>query len=311
VSALSTLIRIDQVPAADRLEFAREMNAAIWVPVDQPAAAAMVADPRLVPGSAGEGRDRDTDGAAPAHGVPRRRAADAPAWAWASVVSGVVPLMERFGIATRAEVDPATLASRLRHLTPDDRRLDQNTHLTTLPDLDDPSARPCPEFRREDYHRRVNDELFVPEGFAVPDGLTAEEFRLVPLGPQHNESDYAAWTTSIDHIQATPGFAGHSWPHEMSLADNLRDLEQHAQDFAARRGFTYTVLSTSPGDVIGCVYIYPSAGRATGSTGRRHAVIRSWVRADHPALDPVLHDAVLAWLERDWPFDSIEYAPRT
>jgi hypothetical protein len=27
-------------------------------------------------------------------------------------------------------------------------------------------------------------------------------------------------------------------------------------------------------------------------------------------LDPVLHDAVLAWLERDWPFDSIEYAPR-
>jgi hypothetical protein len=25
----------------------------------------------------------------------------------------------------------------------------------------------------------------------------------------------------------------------------------------------------------------------------------------------VLHDAVLAWVERDWPFDSIEYAPRT
>jgi SAM-dependent methyltransferase len=38
---------------------------------------------------------------------------DAPAWAWASVVAGVVPLMERFGIATRAEVDPAALASRL------------------------------------------------------------------------------------------------------------------------------------------------------------------------------------------------------
>jgi hypothetical protein len=34
------------------------------------------------------------------------------------------------------------------------------------------------------------------------------------------------------------------------------------------------------------------------------------VRADHAALDPVLHDAVAAWLERDWPFESIEYAPR-
>jgi SAM-dependent methyltransferase len=38
---------------------------------------------------------------------------DAPAWAWANVVSATVPLMERFGVATRAEVDPPTLAERL------------------------------------------------------------------------------------------------------------------------------------------------------------------------------------------------------
>jgi SAM-dependent methyltransferase len=38
---------------------------------------------------------------------------DAPAWAWANVVSAAVPLMERFGVATRAEVDPPTLAGRL------------------------------------------------------------------------------------------------------------------------------------------------------------------------------------------------------
>jgi SAM-dependent methyltransferase len=38
---------------------------------------------------------------------------DAPAWAWANVFAATVPLMERFGIATRAEVDPATLADRL------------------------------------------------------------------------------------------------------------------------------------------------------------------------------------------------------
>ena len=159
----------------------------------------------------------------------------------------------------------------------------------------------------------MNDELFVPEDFAVPDGLIAGEFRLAPLGPQHNESDYAAWTASVDHIRATPGFGRRSWPHEMSLDDNLRDLEQHARDFAGRRGFTYTVLSAGggAGDVIGCVYIYPPSGQEPGGTGRMHAVVRSWVRADRPALDPVLHDAVLAWLERDWPFDSIDYAPRT
>ncbi len=37
-----------------------------------------------------------------------------------------------------------------------------------------------------------------------------------------SESDYAAWTSSIDHIMATPGFAGWGWPHEMPLDENLR-----------------------------------------------------------------------------------------
>src|SRR6185312_1481762 len=118
----------------------------------------------------------------------------------------------------------------------------------------------------------MSDELFVPADFAVPDGLTAEQFRLEPLGPQHNAPDYAAWTASIDHIRATPGFAGSSWPHEMSLAENLSDLERHARDFAERRGFTYTVLSVGTGEVIGCVYIYPPRGedRRRRSAGGWH-----------------------------------------
>jgi len=157
----------------------------------------------------------------------------------------------------------------------------------------------------------MGDRFFVPADFAVPDRLTAEDFRLEPLGPQHNAADYAAWTASIGHIQATPGFAGTGWPQELSLAENLRDLERHAQDFAERRGFTYTVLSTSTGEVIGCVYIYPPRGEDPGGgAGEQHAAVSSWVRADHAALDPVLYHAVRAWLERDWPFRSIEYAPR-
>jgi hypothetical protein len=155
-------------------------------------------------------------------------------------------------------------------------------------------------------------QLFVPADFAVPGGLAAEQFRLEPLGTQHNTADYAAWTASIDHIQATPGFAGTGWPDPMSLADNLRDLERHAHDFAQRRGFTYTVLSIGTGEVIGCVYIYPPRGERPGggSAGERHARVKSWVRADRAELDPVLYRTVLAWLEQYWPFHSIEYAPR-
>jgi SAM-dependent methyltransferase len=47
-------------------------------------------------------------GETPAGGGPH-----APAWGWANVVIGMVPLMERLGVATRAEVDPETLADRM------------------------------------------------------------------------------------------------------------------------------------------------------------------------------------------------------
>jgi hypothetical protein len=154
----------------------------------------------------------------------------------------------------------------------------------------------------------VSEDPFVPAGFEVPAGLRTAQFRLEPLGPQHNAADYAAWSASMDHIRATPGFAGHDWPHEMSLAENLGDLQGHAADFAARRGFTYTVLSPAGGDVIGCVYIYPPRGDGAGGAGR--AAVRSWVRADHAGLDPVLYQAVRAWLDADWPFGAVDYAPR-
>ncbi len=48
--------------------------------------------------------------------------------------------------------------------------------------------------------------VFVPPGFEPPPLLGTSQFRLEPLGPEHNEADYAAWTSSIDHIKAMPGF---------------------------------------------------------------------------------------------------------
>ena len=156
----------------------------------------------------------------------------------------------------------------------------------------------------------MSDQLLFPADFAVPDGLTAEEFRLEPLGRQHNAADYAAWTASISHIQATPGFAARGWPHEMSRAENLRDLERHARDFAERRGFTYTVLSTGTGEVIGCVYIYPPRGDSEGSAsagGEQHAAVSSWVRADCARARPgaVPHGPRMAGTRLAVPLDRV------
>jgi hypothetical protein len=148
---------------------------------------------------------------------------------------------------------------------------------------------------------------FVPDDFDPPRELALPELHLVPLGPEHNESDHAAWTSSIPHIRTTPGFEGRSWPPEdgMSLEENLGDLERHARDFAQRTGFTYTVLAPGTDEVIGCLYIYPAE-----EDDGHDAQVRSWVRADRAELDAVLHAAVTRWLAERWPFERARYADR-
>ena len=143
---------------------------------------------------------------------------------------------------------------------------------------------------------------FVPDNFQPPVELVADDFLLEPLGPQHNEADYAAWSSSIEHIRATPGFSESRWPHEMSLDENRADLERHARDFAERTGFTYTVLDPSDRDVIGCLYIYPD------KKGDDDAVVTSWVRATRAELDAPLRELVSRWLAEAWPFERVSYA---
>ena len=123
---------------------------------------------------------------------------------------------------------------------------------------------------------------FVPSDFQVPGELVTERFRLEPLGPQHNAADYDAWTSSMAHIRATPGFAAWKWPREMTPEENLGDLRRHAGDFAARTGFTYTVLDPG-GRVVGCVYIYPAKGGEGAPAGEAAPSFPALVGASFPA----------------------------
>ncbi|MER6257365.1 N-acetyltransferase [Streptomyces sp. NPDC001584] len=152
---------------------------------------------------------------------------------------------------------------------------------------------------------------FVPAGFAVPRTLLADGFRLEPLGAEHNERDLAAWTGSIAHIRATPGFVGRGWPPVagMSAEANLADLLRHAREFEERSAFAYSLLegeADGDGEVIGCLYIHPSREDA------RRVVVSHWVRSDRAALDTRVHERITRWLQEVWPFDAgrIDYAPR-
>ena len=147
---------------------------------------------------------------------------------------------------------------------------------------------------------------FAPGDFDPPTALRGEGFRLEPLGPQHNEADLAAWTSSVEHIRATPGYPDGSWPppEGMTSERNLADLTRHAADFAARKGFTFTVLDPADDDVIGCVYLYPSP------SPEHDVVVQSWVRADRAELDGVLADAVAEWIDEAWPWERVDRCGR-
>lgn len=144
---------------------------------------------------------------------------------------------------------------------------------------------------------------FVPVDFVVPTPPATGRFVLEPLGPQHNESDYHAWASSMELIRSLPGWASSSWPHPMSLEDNMADLEAYAAGFEERTEFTYTVLDPESDEVVGCVYIKPARPARPGA-----AEVRSWVRAGRAELDKPLYDAVTAWLAESWPFREVTYA---
>jgi len=149
-------------------------------------------------------------------------------------------------------------------------------------------------------------EDFVPVDFDPPTSLVTDDFRLEPLGPQHNEADLAAWMSSIDHIRSTPGYPDGKWPPPEGYPPerNLQDLERHARDFEQRKGFTFTVLDPGDGDVIGCVYLYPTKDEDFDVTAQ------SWVRASHAHLDAPLADAVARWLGTEWPWERVDRCGR-
>jgi hypothetical protein len=147
---------------------------------------------------------------------------------------------------------------------------------------------------------------FVPDQCDVPVGIRTELFIIEPLAERHNESDYAAWTSSRQQIKATPGFTGDTlWvDDDFSLADNAASIAKHASDFAKRTEFNYAVLDPGSQEVIGSVYIRPSA------RDEYDADVRSWVRADRAELDKPLYDLVSGWRADAWPFRNPAYAKR-
>jgi hypothetical protein len=142
----------------------------------------------------------------------------------------------------------------------------------------------------------------VPVDFPVPLPPGHASFDFEVLGPEHNEADLAAWSSSMEHIHASPGWRADGWPDRVySLEENRADLERHRDHHEQGNDFAWTVLVPGTREVIGCAYLKPDP------TGRAHAEARSWVRADRAHLDRPLREHLAPWFERAWPF-TVRYA---
>jgi hypothetical protein len=158
--------------------------------------------------------------------------------------------------------------------------------------------------------------LFYPDDAPAPQELRTGEFILRPLRASHNPLDYDAVMESKDQLRLG---SLHGWPRDGFTTDeNLADLRCHEQDFAERRGFTYTILTPDETRCLGCLYLYPldsmlrqysADAEAIARVGDFEAHAYFWVRSSSiPGdLDRRVLTAVRTWLRREFAFSRIVF----
>ena len=146
---------------------------------------------------------------------------------------------------------------------------------------------------------------FIPIGFKVPHSLQNEHFRIRMLTVNDVVKDYDAVMSSIEHLNEM--YPSSTWPSKgLTFEQNLIDLGWHQKEFQNRSSFAYTVVSLDESQVIGALYINPTA------KGDYDVSVTMWVRASvvKNGLDAILFDAVKKWVSKDWPFRKVAYPGR-
>jgi RimJ/RimL family protein N-acetyltransferase len=153
---------------------------------------------------------------------------------------------------------------------------------------------------------RVTGSAWTPE-FDPPGELVTARVRLEPLAPKHTELDYAAAMGSREHLLRTLHWG--DWPRaDFTVQENRKDLERHWSEFERHEAYAYTVMSPDRERVVGCIYLNPDKPK-TGSVDDRRAKLAWWVIESELSteLDRHLLESVLAWIQRDFPIDTVAF----
>ena len=147
---------------------------------------------------------------------------------------------------------------------------------------------------------------FIPADFNAPTLIETEDFKIVPLGPDLVDVDFAAYMSSIDHLQKT-FTRSTGWPHkDITAADAMKDMESEQSRFESRKSFAYAILTPDGSRERGSLYVQPS------NVEGYDAVVKMWVtKAEYDAgFDAELYQWASRWVATDWPFEKVAYPGR-
>lgn len=147
---------------------------------------------------------------------------------------------------------------------------------------------------------------FVAANFVVPTLVETPGFKLVPLGPALVDIDFAAYMSSITHLQQT-FTRSTGWPRtDITAAEAMADMQTEEGRFERRESFAYAVLTPDGQRERGCIYVYPS------TIPGYDAVIRLWVtKAEYDAgFDAELYAWAQQWVAREWRFTNAAFPGR-
>lgn len=162
------------------------------------------------------------------------------------------------------------------------------------------------QFMQAKNAEEAGDSAFIPAEFDAPLLVETEGFDLVPLGPDLVDLDYAAYMSSIEHLQET-FTRSESWPHDaIDDEDAMQDMLNEQGRFQRRESFAYAVLTKDGEREMGCVYLRPS------SKPGFDAEVALWVtQADYDAgFDAELYEWTRQWVAESWPFAAVAYPGR-
>ncbi len=155
---------------------------------------------------------------------------------------------------------------------------------------------------------------FVPDDFDVPLTHVCDGERLEPLSAALASEDHAAISASVKRIRHLFGSHNDWPPATLSDAENRADIARHERAFAARQGFTFSLLGRTTGDYRGCFYIKRIKSRLDVDHRKRVFDAQAFLWLSESCYS-VARDAEAArnlqdWLASAWPFRRVAWPGR-